>query len=266
MESLPIEQSDTLKQLQAMRGGEFDLPIGTQQVEEPAVEPVVEPVVEQVAQSEESEPAQSVVEIDGKTFATEKDAYTYLRSTYDRVKTEQLIQEAKLEGMQSAFQYIPQSHQPTPVIEEPSVDIDKFYADPTGYMAERERQIEQKLLSKLSATQQAQARDEAVWNDFATKYPDLSMFKDDVTAMAMQHRDVVSALGKSSPAKAMEFVATKLREKFDSYHEARKPTRTLPNSGASASPSGNKAVTTAKKSPEVNDTLDFAAQLRSIRK
>jgi hypothetical protein len=237
------------------------LPAGTAPVEEPApVEAAVEPA---------PEPApEGTVEVEGQKFATEADAFEFLKGQYGNIKTEQMISEARLQGMQEAMQYTPQGAIPQAVAPEavPEIDMDKFYENPGKYMAERDAAIEERLMGKVGAQQAQAQRDAQVWGDFTSAHPDLADFRQDVEAVAESHRDTVMMLAKRDNKKAMDFVALKVREKFQRYAEVMKPTRTLSNAKVQSIQGSNPGVTSAQNVPGDSEGLDMISQMRKMRK
>ena len=264
METLSPESSQTLQQLSQHQQ---NLPIGggvnLEPVLEPAkVEPIPEPAQEPQVHSE------NVVEVDGQQFASEAEARKYLEQKYSKLEQEKLLDEARLEGMQSAMGYIPQAtpQQVRQAEDDEPIDMDKYYEDPQGYLLERERKIEERLMKKMSAAQQAQQKDAEVWAQFTSKYPDLSDFKGDVDAVVNANMDMVTTLAKRDVNKAMDFVAMKTREKFQRWVDAQKPTKVLSNTKTMVHGGGNPPVTQPQNSQSQPKNLDFASQLRNLRK
>lgn len=259
-ETLSVEQSETLQQLQQRNE---TLPAGNQ-VAEP--EPV--PVEPQAAAP--TEPVSEVstdgdtFEYDGQVFATEKEAFEYMKGRVGELETERLLDEARMEGRQEALQYIPQfAGQPAPAVEaEPEVDMDKFYENPGEFLKQYGNKIYDKVKTELTQAQQAQLQQQELWNTFANKYPDLADFREDVDYVASQHSETIRALASRNQTKAMDYVATKTREKFQRYMEARKPTRTLANTKAGPSVGGNPTVTSTTNNASSEKKVDFASQLR----
>lgn len=267
-ETLTVEQSETLQQLQQFHKGEeptAELPPGSNSVEaQPApapVAPVEEPPVEPAP------PAAAVVEVDGQQFASEADALKYLQGKYSEVQTERLLDEARIEVMQSALQFQPTAQpaqQPIPV--EDPVDMDKFYENPAEYMRLREAKLEEKIQARVAASQNIAQRDAQVWSDFSKKYPDLADSRDIVDLVVNKNKDMVSTLAHRDQIKAMDFVARKTREVFQGWVEAQKPTKVLSNTRQETTRGGNPPVTQPKSPAESNKPLDFTAQIRNMNK
>jgi hypothetical protein len=83
--------------------------------------------------------------------------------------------------------------------------------------------------------------------------------------MLQQNLEVVRTLAAKDKKKAMGYLATKTREKFQNYMERVKPRTALPKHGAGPS-SGNigGGVTPAAKKDGEEEVLDFASQLRNM--
>jgi len=262
MEVLEPQPSAMIAETQALQSGEA-LPQGNVP-EAPAPAPVeVAPAPEALAPAPSTE---GTVEVDGQTFVNEGEALKYLQGRYGELQAEGAITEARVQGMQEAMQYQATPSAPAPVEPVPEVDMDKFYENPTQFLLDRDSAIEQRLMSKVQATQAQTQQDAQVWTNFTAKHPDLADFQGDVEAVAAQHRDAVAALAKRDMSKAMDYVAMKTREKFQRYAEALKPTRTLSNAKPTAVQGGNPTVSTAPQKGQEDNSLDFVSQLRNMRK
>jgi len=246
----------------AAQGG-YELPQG-KSMDEPTMS---------AAQSEEpaeggGETSDSIVEVDGQKFANEKAAFDYLQGQYGQLKTERMIEEARLQGIQEALYNMPRGGEApiTAPMPQPEVDLDKFYENPTEFLKNYADRIKDSLKGELSAQHTAAQRDAEVWNTFTAKHPDLADFRQDVDSVAMAHKDTVALLARRDPAKAMDFVATKVREKFHKYIEATMPNRVLPNAKMGPSSSGNHSATNQQRVPVPDKAVDFVTQLRNMKK
>jgi alkanesulfonate monooxygenase SsuD/methylene tetrahydromethanopterin reductase-like flavin-dependent oxidoreductase (luciferase family) len=144
--------------------------------------------------------------------------------------------------------------------------MDKFYEDPGKFLLERDAAIEQRLMGKVSEKQSAAARDAEAWSSFTANYPELADFKADVEAVAANHSQEVRMLASKDQKKAMEYVAFKVKEKFQRYAEVMKPTRVLSNTRVDAPLGSNPVVTPAQNVPESTEGLDMISQMRNMRK
>lgn len=248
-------------ELNAIRNGETELPqghVGDEQAEPEAHQQAAE-------QSEDTE-VQKVI-YDGQEFSSEKEAYEYMQRKVDEVEREKLILEARQEGMESALY----SRQEQTVAElappQEEDDSEDFYADPTGYMKKQTAKIEEQIRQRLRLENEAAEADRREWNDFFTRHPDLSDFKEDCQHALTQNLETIKILAAKDKKKAQDFLATKAREKFQRYIEAAKPRTQLANSHNAASsgvyPSG---VTPAKSSQAENESLDMISQIRNMRR
>lgn len=253
-EILEPQPSAMLGEVTTMQGGE--LPPSAEPVEPEAV---VEPAVDEAA---------TPFEVEGQKFATEKDAFEYLQGQHGKLKTERLLDEARLQGMQDAMYNMPQQ-QATPVPAAPvetAIDMDKFYENPGEYLKEMRAGIKDELNQNFSAQQSATQRDAQVWNDFTDKFPDLSGFRADVENVAAEHKDAIAMLARKDQSKAMEYVALKTREKFQRYAEALKPTRVLSNAKVPSPTAVNPGVNPAQNPENNNESVDFISQLRNHKR
>lgn len=248
------------------------LPVGHNQqtVIEPQVEPQIEPTPQPLPISAEAEEvSENWVEVDGQKFTDEKAAFKYLQGRYGEVQTERMLDAARLEGMQEALQHLPvhSSPQPAPQLQpEDDIDLDKYYEDPAGYLKEYGKRIKDSLKNELTQSQLAAQREQQIWNTFSSRYKDLADFREDVDRITDKYRDTVVALAKKDPDRAMEFVATKTREKFHQYIEANKPTRVLDNVRGGVSAGSNYSVTNNKNNNPAQNPVDFVSQLRTMRR
>lgn len=245
--------SETLAQLDQMHA------------EEPAPAEPSEPSVD----SEEPAP-EGTFEADGQTFASESEAFKYMQDKYSQSETERLILEARQEGMQEALGNMP-GNNPQPIEatpQEPDLDIDKFYEDPKGFLKTYGDQIRESVKSEVMSASATEREESKAWNEFFSAHPDLEGFQQDCQMMLDANLPTIQTLARKDKKKAQDYLAMKTREKFQNYIEQTKPTKTLSNHGGG--PSGGGAPVThnvTQKSQEKSDeALDFASQLRSIRR
>lgn len=276
-QKLSVEESSTLQQLQQHnRGG---LPVGHGGQQSPEPQPTPEPERHEpeeetqiAAQSnEESVPQEgqgSTFEVDGQTFASEKDALNYLQQRYSKAEQDNLLLEARLDGMQQALYTNPQATPPPTqeMVDDVTFEEDKYYENPAQYLADYTRRVteasEKKLERKLSQREQ----DAQAWNTFTSKYPELAQFQSDVLEMYNTHRDTALTLAKRSPEKAMDFIAMKTKEKFQRYIDSMKPTKVLSNTHQGPSMGSNTNVTSTQKTQSQPKRVDFTTQLRNMRR
>jgi len=257
IEPQPSEMINEVNQAQG-------LPSGQAPVETPPVAAAPE-----VAPEVEAAPAEGTFDFDGQKFASEKDAFEYLQGQHGNLKTEQMLDQARLQGMQDAYSNIPSLPLETPAPlapVDPAADMDKFYENPAEYLQNMKKQMKTDLDADWNNRQAAVAKDAEVWNNFTNKYPDLADFRDEVESIATVHGDTIKALAARDAGKAMEFVALKTREKFQRYAEAMKPTKVLSNVKTNVAVGVNPPVNNSQNSPEGEKSLDFVSQLRTMRR
>lgn len=256
-EVIEPQSSEMLSQVTNHQEGlpEGTAPVVPEPVPEPTPKPA-EPVVE----------PEGTFEYDGQKFASEKEAFEYLKGKHGELKSTSMLDEARLQGMQEAFSYAPQ--QTTQPVEEPAIptaDMDQFYVNPGKYLADRDQATEDRVMQKVNANQTKLQRDTEVWHNFTNAYPDLADFRADVEGVADQYGNEVRMLASRDEKKAMDFVAMKVREKFQKYVDVMKPTKTLSNTKSGPSTGGNQVVTPVEKEPEDTKGLDMVSQMRTMR-
>jgi hypothetical protein len=264
-EILEPQASEMLGQVAAHQSGE--LPGGAAPVE-PVAEPVAAAPAEPApAPAPAAEPAPTPFEVDGQLFSTEAEAFKFLKGQYGKVQTDAMLTEARLQGIQEAAQFS-SMHAPATVepVPEPAIDMDKFYEDPGKFLLERDAAIEQRLMGKVAEKQTAAQRDAEAWSTFTASYPELADFKSDVEAVAVSHGNEVKMLAAKDQKKAMDYVAFKVKEKFQKYAEVMKPTRVLSNTRVDAPAGSNQVVTPAQNVPNSSEGLDMISQMRNMRK
>lgn len=257
-EILEPQPSQMIQETQAYQTGET-LPEGSEPVSP-------QQAAEENLQVQEPEAA-DMVEIDGQKFANEKEALKYLQGQYGQLQTEKMIEEARIQGMQEALSSVPQVN-PAPAAQAPveEDDLEEFYANPAEYLRKRDEKVKQELSQTWEQKQLQAQRDAQVWNDFASSYPDLASFKQDVELVASEHRSTVEMLARRDPKKAMDYVAMKTREKFQKYVDALKPTKTLSNAKTGPSVGSNPGVTPQQNQAKNEEKVDFISQLKKHRR
>jgi len=253
--------SETLDQIAEQNGTlgeamEQPLPQGAQ----PSGE---QPPVEEPAEQQET------FEVDGKVFADEKTAFDYLKKRNTELEAERMVEAARIEGMQEALRYSPTGQVPQQVQDQvqddPSMDLDEFYANPVEYLAKQRQKIKEEVMTEVTSQQTTAQRNEQVWRDFSNRHPRLADMKDIVELVASQHKEVVQAMASRNPEKAYDFVAAKVNEKLAGFVEAGKPTRELPQTKGGPSAGSNQPVTPQDSQTKNNKPLDFISQVKQHR-
>lgn len=244
-------------------GGSTPLPQGNQMppVEEEA------PEIEAAPEETPEEVPAEAFEVDGQRFASEKDALDYLSQRYSQKEQDNLLLEARLEGMQQALS-TPGIAPPAPTQEmkdDLNFDEERYYENPAQYIAEYTRKVMETTNKQWDQKMSAQQQDAEAWNQFTAKFPELAQFRGDVMEMYNAHRDVALTLARKSPEKAMEFIAMKTKEKFQRYVDAMRPTKVLSNTKQGPSVGSNTSVTPKANPQGQAKKVDFTSQLRSMR-
>lgn len=214
----------------------------------------------------EPTPEEGSIEIAGKKFRTQKEAFDWAQENIKSLEQEKLLGDAYRQGISDAS-VAGNPVAPVTQIAPPEDDKDweaKFYSNPKKTLAEFAADIEARTAERINSQLGAKSADEKLWSEFFNLHPDLDGFRTDVQLILDSNKDTVQALAKTKGQKeAMAFLAQKTRAKFEDYMERRKPTRQLQNGAGGGSPSGEAAVTAGKKASE---PVDFATQIRNLRK
>lgn len=263
--------SETLEQLQShnhrtQQVGDT-LPVGMQSEtidETPDTQTTVVPDADTT--TNESVPEESPYEIDGQAFKTAEEAYAYSQKKLSERETELMLIQARQEAFEQGITMGRSPHQTAQIETSEEDDSEQFYTDPKGYLQRKEAQIEERVSTKLAAKRHAEEEDARLWSDFFNKHPDLDGFKSDCEVTLNTHLDTIKLLAVKDKTKAMDYLATKTREKFQAYMEKQRPSRALPNSKGGVTPTGQSTTTNVTPTQNNDAPLDFITQMRSIRK
>lgn len=221
------------------------------------------------AQAEESseageETSAAKYKIGEKEFSTEAEAFQYAEQIQREADLAEARNAAYRQGILESQQAVVQPQNVTQNVEEEDDTFnDEFYADPKEALARREKQLEEKIEARLSQKWEQQSAEEQTWSEFFQAYPDLSDHKDVCETLVAQHTQDIKALVTTKGRKAaMDYLAQKVRGKFQSWVESNKPRRELPSTSSGPTEGSHQNVTRKTKEPEV---LDFAAQIKQNR-
>lgn len=265
--------AETYQQLAAVNSG-ADVPESepapdTETPKQAQTEPVQENVQDAPHDEQGStETLSDPIVVDGKQFKTEREAFEYTKSKLSESETEKLITSARLEGMEAALmnQGHAQVAPPQEAQTEPEDDSDEFYSDPSGYMKKKEAQLEEKIEQRLQSKMEQKQADEKLWSEFFQAHPDLEGFRSDCEMVLNQPENLktIQVLSSKDRKRAMDYLATKTREKFQMWAERQKPRKTLErtNSGPSEGSPGGVTPTAQNQEEKV---LDLTSQMRSMR-
>lgn len=205
---------------------------------------------------------------DGQTFATEKEAYEYMKTKVSATETEAAIMQAKQEAYEQAMMNMGQ--QPgtqAPVEQAPPEDDfneEEYFSDPVGYTKRREAKLAAQIRNDIQVEQQARQADEQTWSEFFTANPDLDGFRADCEITLNQNLETIKLLARKDKKQAMQFLATKTREKFQTWAERQRPQTTLPNTKAGpSSGTGTPGVTPQASETPLKD-VDFCSEINTI--
>ena len=216
-----------------------------------------------------------------KGVNAEKEAREYAVSENQRIKSEKEIAEAYAAGLERGVQ---PGQQPPATAAKTSEQIakekkdweERFYADPAAALEEEKQKLAVEIEQRLTAKRANEDADAKLWQEFYKKNPDLVGFEDDANLVVTRHMDELRAITKTKGKDAgFDFIAQKMKAKFQSYVEAQKSRRDLPNNGGGASGSagssggdgggtggsGARVTTDPAQKP-----VAFVDQIRNMRK
>lgn len=265
----------TLEQVAAFQKGELNtLPVGNNQTDTNDGGSVEmskdETNVKEDVKESKKEPA---VVLDGKEFASEKEAYEYAQQKLREAEQEKLILEAQKQAYEEAMQNLPLNQQQELRQQEQELlssdnedDLNRFYEDPKAYLAEQQKKIYQQVKEEIYKELNAEKEEEKLWNEFFRMNPDLEGFKDDCNLVLQKNWDTIQMIAKRDKRQAMQYLADKTREKFRSYIEKTMPRKTLSNQVPQTPDSVHEVQSNVTKPQSDEEPLDFASQIRSIRR
>jgi hypothetical protein len=260
LNTLEMEESDTLQQLQQARSGEAPINAGE------AVPLTPEDVTGVEAAAEI--PEEDKITIGDKEFATQEEAMAYAKDLHDKGETEKLLHDAYRQGIQdAAITAVPgEGVTQEPVVEEEDDFDQKFFENPKEYLKSMAEKVRQETKAEIQAETAQKAADQELWGKFYGKHPDLVGFEEDCQIILAREAEMIKTLVKTSgEAKAMDYLARKTRAKFQSYAERQRPQQELPANQAGATPTGGERVTQGGAEKE-EGPVDFVGQMRQHKK
>lgn len=228
---------------------------------EPETADVSEPVVSDPALPLENSQGKKY-RIGEKYFETQDQALEYAQSHIQEQDANAAYQQG-MRDMAAQQSVVAPGVTPAPAAELPPPD--ELYTNPNEYLRKRDEQVEARILSRVEQRDTLKTQSDQIWSEFTQRHPMLADFRSDVEVFVNGNQDVVRGIiaMKGRPA-SYDFIATKLKAKFEQYSAALKPKRELPNTGAAASPSTKGASVTPQKPTQ--KPLSFAEQVRSLKK
>lgn len=203
--------------------------------------------------------------IGDKEFNTAEEAYAFATSQVSTLQTEIQVRDAYQQGMQDAAQVQNPQQGVTPATEAgaPAFDSQKYYENPEEFLQQYAKQVEDRVLNKIQSQTVAQTQAQRVWTEFSSRHPDLADFAPDVDSVAAENMAQLKIVNATKgPAAGYDFIAMKVREKFQRHAQALKPGRQLSNT-RQAQPQGGTVGVTPPKQPKKPKT--FSEQIRSMR-
>jgi hypothetical protein len=236
------------------------------------VEAVTEPTEDVVEEVEAAAPAPATqgvgkYRIGDKYFETQEAALEYAQSQVTTLETEQQIDNAYRQGMREALARgsVPAEVVTPQVTAEPELNPEELYTDPKAFLDKFAKKIKTETRAEVEHGTALQRESEQIWNEFTGRHPMLADFRTEVENFTSNNLSAVQAIiaTKGRPA-AYDYVATKLKSRFEAYADAVKPKRALPNTSGAA-PAGGKGTSVTQKEPD-KKPLSLAEQIRSLRK
>lgn len=199
--------------------------------------------------------------IGDQEFGTETEALAYAQRQVE-------IDNAYQQGVREASAGLlpgTQGVTSTPVAAAEPENVDELYTNPQDFLKKYATKIKNETIGELSQRDNLKAQSDGIWREFTDRHPALADFRSEVENFVAQNNVDVRAIiqTKGRPA-SYDFIATKLKSRFEAYATALKPKRELPNGGGGPSPSSKASGVTPKEAPK--KVLSMGEQIRSLRK
>lgn len=237
------------------------------QADEVEQELAPETEVEETTEETEAPAPTGKYRIGDKVFATQDEALAYATSQVSAMETEAQIADAYRQGMREALLQSPQAAESvTPQAPAaPAYDTEELYTNPQAFLEKYATKIKTEAQAEIDQRLTLKERSDQIWREFTDRHPALADFRNEVEDFVTKNQTEVRAIisTKGRPA-SYDYVATKLKSRFEAYASAVKPKRALPNTTAGASPSTKSERVTPKT--DTKKPLSFSEQLRTIRK
>lgn len=199
--------------------------------------------------------------IGDQEFATQEEALAYAQRQVE-------IDNAYQQGVREAAANIQTQHTnvtpgpAAPVVEE---NVDELYTNPQEFLKRYATKIKTETMSDINQRDNLRAQSEQIWREFTDRHPSLADFRGEVENFVNTNNGEVRAIiqTKGRPA-SYDFIATKLKSRFEAYANSLKPKRELPNTGGGPSPTSKAGNVTPKEAPK--KVLSMSEQIRSIKR
>lgn len=199
------------------------------------------------------------IAIGGKTFKTQKEAWAYA----EELERKQVADDAFRQGVELASQAAlgnqPKAP-PAPVVEE-EIPIDVMY-DPkklAKWVTEKAAKAKDDAKREMVEAQTQKVKNENLWTDFYSAYPDLAVAKDLVDLHLQKNW---ARLEHVNVGVALKELATIVRGEVTKIRQAGLPSRDLPRVTTGASSGTAEVVTTAKPAEKA---LNMVSQMRNLK-
>lgn len=204
--------------------------------------------------------------IGDRTFATQDEAIAFANQS---VELEQQKADAYAQGVLDAANRggNPNPNVTPPVAStEPPLNTEELYTNPQAFLDKFANKIKTETRTELSQAETMKAQSDQIWREFTERHPALADFRNEVEQFVQADTANVRAIiGSRGRPASYDYIATKLKSRFEGYASALKPKRELPNNSGGASPTQAAAGgVTPKESGK--KALSFSEQIRSIRK
>lgn len=216
---------------------------------EAAVEPEAEP---------KEEPGKW--RIGDKTFATQAEALTYAES---QVQSASEL-DAYRQVLRETLSAVPRAQNVTQEVPQDDFNAEEIYTNPAEFLRKYGERIKTETLAQMQQSQASVEADNRIWREFTDRHPDLTEFRDEITALASRIQPEVHAIAQTKgQASAYDYVATKFKAHVMRLNSALGPKRTL-KQAATPTPTGSPAQSVTPKAT-AKKPLSMAEQIRQIR-
>lgn len=205
--------------------------------------------------------------IGDKLFQTQEEALKYAETQVSTLETEKLLADAYRRGMEEAASLVAPHTQDVTPEHKPLGDLnpEDMYANPTEFLSKFAEKIKSDTRAEFDHKERIRSQSDQIWGEFVTRHPMLADFRKEVEEFANQNTQEVRAIiATKGRGAGYDFVATKLKSRFEAYANAVKPKRELPNAKQATSPSSPAVDVTPKGGSK--KPLSFAEQVRMLRK
>lgn len=204
--------------------------------------------------------------IGDREFDTQDEALAFAQSHVNTLEVEAQVADAYRQGIRDAATPAttgqPNVTQPSQV--QPD-DTEELYTNPQAFLERFASKIKTETRAEIDQRDALKTESDNIWREFTDRHPELADFRTEVENFVSGNLTEVRAMiGVKGRPSAYDWVATKLKSRWEAYNSALKPRRELPNTRTGASPGA--PATTVTPPPRAEKPLSFSEQLRSIRK